>query len=64
MVTRTEQREGFPDAVRIRLLEGDMDEVARGMAGVRRLLQGLLVTTASGSIFLALNLAIGTLGGP
>lgn len=52
-------REGFPDDVRIRLLESDMDEVASGMAGVRRLLQGLLVTTASGSIFLALNLIVG-----
>jgi hypothetical protein len=62
-MSRTEQREGFPPEVRIRLLEGDMDEVATGMAGVRRLLQGLLVTTASGSIFLALNLVVGTLGG-
>jgi hypothetical protein len=58
-MSRTAMREGFPDDVRIRLLESDMDEVASGMAGVRRLLQGLLVTTASGSIFLALNLIVG-----
>jgi hypothetical protein len=58
-MSRSGQREGFPDLVRVRLLEDDVDAIEGAMVGIRRLMQGLLVTITGGSIFLALNLVVG-----
>ncbi|MFV0496082.1 hypothetical protein [Mycobacterium sp.] len=64
-VGRTEDREGFDAAVRLRLVEQDLDrheaEFARlvaEMAGLRRVLTGILITLATSTVLLAVNVVV------
>lgn len=63
--TRTSRREHFPDSVRVQLLEDDVDALAGEIeelnGRISRLLvvsAGILVSTTTGTIMLALNLLV------
>lgn len=59
---RTEERAGFTDKVRLRLVEGDLDGIDQKNDALEkkldvmiRLLMGVLVSTTTASIFLAIQ---------
>lgn len=63
--SRTAARNGMPDTIRIRLLESDMDtsdENMRGirddLAGVKKILVGILVSVTTASILLVVNVLV------
>lgn len=62
---RTEARASFTDAQRIQLVEMDLDKgderfnkIAAEVAGFRKILTGILISMATASVLLALNLAV------
>lgn len=67
MSSRTENRAGFDEAGRIRLLEGDMDsndsvvkEINNRLARNNQLLVGILISVTTASILMLVNiLALG-----
>lgn len=67
---RADERGGFEDAVRIRLLETDMDEVETDVNGIKTRIDkltwaivGAALTLTTSSVLLAINLAV-TAGAP
>lgn len=65
MVTRASDRAGFAEDVRIRLLESDMDqkddqyeELRNEIKGLQRVMVGMLISLATASILLALNIVL------
>ena len=62
---RTEDRAGFSDDVRLRLVEHDLDRIddridrlVAEIAGLRRVLTGILITLATGTVMLAVNVIV------
>jgi hypothetical protein len=65
-VGRTTDRANLPEGVRLQLAEKDLDEHDEEMAEIKAqnakvlwALVGILISTATASILLALNLAVG-----
>lgn len=59
---RVDIRSGMALPQRMRLAENDLDIIEDAIGSMRRLLVGILVTTASGSVMLAINV-LAQLGG-
>lgn len=60
MADRTAQRTAYGEAARISLLEHDADEFESALATIKTLLVGILVSTTTAAILLALNLIVQT----
>ncbi len=65
-MSRSESRKGYPDGIRIELLEGDADvtderfeKTDSKLESIRKLMVGVLVSALTATIMLALNLAVG-----
>lgn len=65
MASRTIQRSGFGESIRVTLLEGDADEFEAILESVRdelrtntRILVGILVSVTTAAILLAINIAV------
>ena len=59
MSTRSEQRKDMTDHTRIVLNEADTDELENIVKGMQKILYGILVSTTTASILLAINLVVG-----
>lgn len=57
-MSRSQERSSFDLDVRMRLIEGDMDEVASDLKAIRQLATGILTALVVASIMLAINLAV------
>lgn len=65
MIVRTEERRSFDQAVRVSLLEGDMDHFEDGFTAfrseldaIRKILIGILVSVTTASLLLAVNVIV------
>lgn len=56
--SRNEARSTFSDTDRIILLEQDMDQVVQTTGSFQKILVGILISTVTASIMLALSLAV------
>ena len=59
MNTRSQQRRDMDDHTRIVLIEGDTDELEGIVRGMQKVLYGILISTTTAAILLALNLVVG-----
>ncbi|KKL48916.1 hypothetical protein LCGC14_2320720 [marine sediment metagenome] len=59
MNTRSQQRRDMDDHTRIVLIEGDTDELEGQVRGMQKVLYGILISTATAAILLALDLVVG-----
>ena len=59
MNTRSQQRRDMDDHTRIVLIEGDTDELEGQVRGMQKVLYGILISTATAAILLALELVVG-----
>jgi hypothetical protein len=57
-VNRNAVRGRYPHDVRISQLESDADEFESGIALIKNLLVGILVSTTTGAILLAINVLV------
>lgn len=67
--SRNEKRAGLGDGIRIKLLEDDADDaearsrrIEEKVDGMKGILSGVLITLATASVLLGINLAVGALG--
>ena len=58
MPGRSADRSNYPDMARLSLLEHDADEFEAAIATMRTLLIGVLVSTTTAAILLAINLGV------
>lgn len=58
MVSRLAMRRDFPVGERLSLAENDLDSLGAAVDSMRRLLMGILVSTTSASLLVAVNIAI------
>jgi hypothetical protein len=67
--SRNEKRAGLADGIRIKLLEDDADDaeaqsarIGEKVDAMKGILTGVLVTLATASVLLGINLAVGAFG--
>lgn len=59
---RVELRQHFSAEERLRLAENDLDTFQADVASIRRMLVGILVSTTSAAVMLAINIAVQVAG--
>ena len=59
---RVELRQHFSAEERLRLAENDLDTFQADVASIRRMLFGILVSTTSAAVMLAINIAVQVAG--
>jgi hypothetical protein len=69
-MTRVNDRQGFDASTRLTLVETDMDKNDQGMEGIkneikalRSVLVGILISAATASVLLAINVVVQNTGG-